>query len=302
MTRRILLALERTDDETAVVPFARMLAQRRHAEILLARVEEWPLVGPFGFGWASAWRGGALDALKSELEDHGGVPTRILSRDAVPSSALLPQARQRAASLILMPYRHEHTFFRAVHGHPTDRVLRESPVPVLAVPVGSDAPPPRVTKILYLYEGGEGAVPGLRHAIDFAQLFEARIVLQHVPPAAHPEEGFLPSLLFRGKEERDRVREDQRSLENRLLWILKRREVPAEVLPPAVDPVRDVLHAVTRHRIDLVHLAPAHEPERARLSLLRHVLQEPHVPVLLTREGTPSFPPADVDSRVRVGI
>ena len=46
--KRMLLALERTDDGSGAVSFAQSLAQDRRAEILLLRVEEWPLFGSFG--------------------------------------------------------------------------------------------------------------------------------------------------------------------------------------------------------------------------------------------------------------
>jgi nucleotide-binding universal stress UspA family protein len=301
MTRRILLPLERGDDDTGAVALARSLARRRNVELLLLRVEEWPLVGSFGFGWAPAWRAGGLQPLKSSLEEEERVPATILSPDALPSSSVLTQARHRAASLIVVPYRHDRALLRVLHTHAAERILRESPIPVLAVPAGVDRPP-RITRILYAYESGAGAVPGLRHAIDFAQLFDAAVVLQRIRTAPGPEEGFLPSLLFRGKEDRAHDEQDERSLEGRLLWILRRREVSAEVLPPADDPVRDVLRSVDRNGIDLVHLAASRDTERMRLSLARHVLEDARVPVLVTREES-AFPPmVGTGSRVRVGI
>ena len=71
----------------------------RSAEILLLRVEEWPLTGPFGMGWALAWRAGELQDLKSRLERIDGVPATILSPEALPSASILTQARHRAAPL-----------------------------------------------------------------------------------------------------------------------------------------------------------------------------------------------------------
>lgn len=301
MMRRILLPLERSDDDTGAVALARSLAQRRSSEILLLRVEEWPLGGSFGFGWAPAWRAGELGALKSSLEDREGVPTKILSPEAAPSAAILEQARLHAASLILIPYRRERSLMRVVYGHAAERVLRESPIPVLAVPTDG-SPSPRISRILYPYDVGESAVPGLRQVIDFAQLFEAGVYLQRVVTPAAPEVGYLPSLLFRGKEERSCDDRNALSLEERLLWILRRREVPAEVLPPARDPSRDVLKEVARNRIDLVILAKTADSEKSCTSLARQVLQGAQIPVLVTREGSLPYPPAGAGSRLRVGI
>ena len=148
MTRRILLPLERTDDDTGAVGLARVLVRRRKAEVLLLRVEEWPLAGPFGFGWAANWRAGELQALKESFEGKEGVPARILLPEAVPSSTILGQARLRAASLIVVPYRHERTLMRVVYGHAAERLLRESPIPVLAVPAAAPPETPGIRRIL----------------------------------------------------------------------------------------------------------------------------------------------------------
>jgi len=302
MTRRILLSLERGDDDSRAVEIARSLAHLRNAEILLLRVEEWPIVGPFGLGWSASWRAGELQALKSRLVESEGISVQIVSPEALPSSSVLSQARHRAASLIVVPYRHERPLLRVVHGHVADRILRESAIPVLAVPVGERGPGPRITRILYTYESGEGAVPGLRHAIDFAQQFDASVTLQRIRSSPPPEEGFLPSLLFRGKEARARDEQDEQSLDARLLWILRRREVPAQVLPETEEPVRDVLKAVARNGIDLVHLGVTHDTEKARMTLARHVLQDSRIPVLITREEAAFSPLTGAGTRLRVGI
>jgi nucleotide-binding universal stress UspA family protein len=301
MTRRFLLPLERGDDETNVIAFARSLALQRHAELLLLRVEEWPLAGPFGFAVGATLRAGELASAKARLEE-GGVPTKILSEESITSAAVLAQARQRAVSLIVVPYRNESAFFRLVHVHAAERVLRESPIPVLAVPVGEEKSPERIRRILYGYEHGGGAVPGLRHAIDFAQMLGASILLKRLRGGVASEEGFRPGRLFRGRDERERTTQDERSLEGRLLWILRRRDVSAQALPPAGAPVRDVLETVSRYRIDLVHLAATPDSERARLSLARHVLQEARIPVLVTREESGVSPLLGAGSRLRVGI
>jgi hypothetical protein len=78
--------------------------------------------------------------------------------------------------------------------------------------------------------------------------------------------------------------------------------VPAQALPAASAPVRDVLDEVSRYRIDLVHLAATHDSERARLTLARHVLQEARIPVLITREESAFSPLTGAGTRLRVGI
>src|SRR5262245_24291453 len=152
--KRLLLALERTDDRSDAVAFARSLARDRNAEILLLRVEEWPLFGSFASGWVTAWRTSDLEEVQSHLEAEQGVRVRILRNESATSAAVIPQARFGSASLIVLPHRNERTWMRLMSGDPTERVLRDSSIPVLAVPP-QGSPPPRGSRILYAYEHGD---------------------------------------------------------------------------------------------------------------------------------------------------
>jgi len=134
MLRRILLPLERRDDEAGAVEFARTLARRRPVELLLLRVEELPLLGPFAVGFALASRACNLARLKARLDGDPGIRATVPLSDAVSAAAVAEQARRRAASLIVLPYHRESAWMRMMHGSSSDRILRESPVPVLAVP------------------------------------------------------------------------------------------------------------------------------------------------------------------------
>jgi nucleotide-binding universal stress UspA family protein len=296
MTRRILLPLEHGDDATSAVELARWMALRRKAELLLLRVEEWPVSGSFGFGWTAPWRAGQLKELKTALEGPEGVSATILSDDALPAASILKQAQLRGASLIIVPFRHERALLRVLSVHPADRVLREATLPVLAVPAAGARRVPAVSRVLYAYENGPEAVLGLRHAIDFAQMFDASVVLQRLRTATPPE-----PLLPRKRAE-PRGEQETKSLEGRLLWILKRREVPSQVLPPADEPPRDLVPALAQNGIDLVLLTRTRNSGKAPLSLARHVLQEARVPVLLTREESPLSTLHEAGSRLRIGI
>jgi nucleotide-binding universal stress UspA family protein len=272
MMRRILLPLERCDDDAGAVTFAGALARRRRVEILLLRVEEWPVFGPFGFGWAPAWRADGLAQVKNRLEAQEGIRTQILLPEAAPSAAVLQQAQRRAASLILLPYRQERTLLRVMYGSPADRILREAPIPVLAVP----GPARPINRILYLFDDGGAAIPGLRHVIDFAQLFEASVALRRVGPAAS----------------------ETPSIEERLLSILRRREVSARVAAGSDDPET----AVSREGADLVILSRTHETGKACASLARRLLHHAPVPLLMTTEGPVPSPFIGARAPLRVGI
>jgi nucleotide-binding universal stress UspA family protein len=276
MLRRILLPLERCDDDAGALEFARALARRRPLELMLLRVEELPMLGPFAMSFALASRACDLGGLKSRL-DREGIRTTVLMSDAVTSSAVPEQARRRAASLILLPYHRESAWARMMHGGAGDRILRESPVPVLAVP----APSRTVTRILYAYDESEASLSCLRHAIDFAQLFEAKIGLLHLPGSSRPPHPGVP-------------------VEERLLSILHRREVPVRVLPSSGDAAADAVAAVSHEGIDMMVLSGTPETEKACLSLARRVLQTASIPLLVAREEPVPSPLAGVP--LRVGI
>src|SRR5688572_24888896 len=174
--KRVLLALERPDDGSEAVAFARSLARERNSEILLLRVEEWPLFSSFSVGCSPVWRTSDLDDVRTRLETDDGVRARILSTQSATSAAVVPQARRGSASLIVLAFRSERTWVRLMSGDPTERILRESTVPVLSVPPGG-SPPPRRSKILFAYEDGDAAVWALRHVIDFAQTYDAGVAL-----------------------------------------------------------------------------------------------------------------------------
>jgi nucleotide-binding universal stress UspA family protein len=302
MMSRILLPLEWADDGTGAVDFAQTLAQRCHGELLLLRIGEWPILAPLGFAWAPSFQEAELDRLKSRLESREGVRTKILSSETVPSPAILEQARNRAASLILMTYRQQRVFSRVLYGNAADRVLQYSPIPVLAIPTSLPVPPSDVTRIIYSYDGGDATIPGLRDVIDFAQVFEATVYLHRfrVPPG--PEGRFLPSQLIHEKEEPSSDKDAAESLEESLLSILKRREVPARVLPESQDHVRDLLSAISRHAIDLVVLSKREDSDKACTALARRVLQAAEVPLLLSCRARQPSSMNGAGSPVRVGI
>jgi nucleotide-binding universal stress UspA family protein len=276
MLRRILCPLERCDDDADALEFGRALARRRPVEILLLRVEELPILGPFAMSFALSSRSCDLGRLKSRL-DRDGIRATVLLSEAVSSSAVADHARRRAASLILLPYHRESAWMRMMHGSAADRILRESPVPVLAVP----GAPRTVSRILYAYDESEAALSGLRHAIDFAQLFEAKIGLLRIPGPAPATALGAP-------------------VEERLLSILRRREVPVRVLPASGDAAADVIAAVSGEGIDLMVLSGRVETEKACLSLARRVLQTAPIPLLVTREEPVPSPLAGAP--LRVGI
>lgn len=277
--KRILLVLERSDDASEAISWARSLARRRAAEVLLLRVEEWPLLRSFPMGWNVAWRSSELDDVRSRLESDGGARVRILSGESATSAAVVPQARLCCASLIVLPYRPERTWIRLMSGHPAERILREATVPVLAVP--PTAPPaPGPSKILFAYEDGDAAVRGLRHVIEFAQRDDASVALL---PIRTPGAVRKPAT-------------------ERLMSILCRREVAAEVLPEASLRPLDAVSRAVRNGCGLVALSKPASRGKACSELARAVLHAVPAPLLLLGNGNPDASVLEPPSALRVGI
>ena len=274
--KRVLLALERSDDGSEAVAFAQSLARERRAEILLMRVEEWPLFG--SFSGVHGWRSSDLEGVRTRLQADEGVRARILLRDSATASAVVSQARRGSASLIVVPYRAERTWMRLMSADPAERVLRESTLPVLAVPGGA-RPPSRRARILFAYEDGDAAVWGLRHVIEFAQHFEAGVALLQLRTLGRPK----PAA-------------------ERLLTILKKREVVAEALPDGKGaPLEDIANAA-RTGFGLVSLLRTPKRTKAFAALSRSVLQCVPLPVLLLGDRVPSAATLDASPPLRMGI
>lgn len=274
--KRMLLALERTDDGSGAVSFAQSLARDRRAEILLLRVEEWPLFG--SFAGVPGWRSSDLDGVRSHLESGDGVRARILLRESATSAGVVSQARRGSASLIVVPYRTERTWMRLMSGDPAERVLRESTIPVLAVPPGG-APPARRSRILFAYEDGDAAVWGLRHVIEFAQSYEAGVAL----------------LQLRTIGARNPASE-------RLMSILKKRDVAAEVLRDGEGTPLDDVSRAARDGCGLVVLLRTAKRSKAFAALARAVLHCIPLPLLLIGEGAPAASSLESSAPLRMGI
>jgi nucleotide-binding universal stress UspA family protein len=274
--KRVLLALERSDDGSGAVAFAQSLARDRRAELLLVRVEEWPLFG--SFAGVPGWRASGLDVLRSRVEAADGVRARILLRESIPAATVVSQARRASASLIVVPHRAERTWIRLMSGDPVERILRESPFPVLAVPDGG-TPPARRSRILFAYEDGDAAVWALRHVIEFAQAYEAGVALlqlRSVGKAAPAAE--------------------------RLMSILKKRDVPVEALRDGEGNPLDDISKAARDGCGLVVLLRSPNRVKVFASLARAILHCVPLPLLLIGDGAPVASSLETTAPLRIGI
>lgn len=126
---------------------------------------------------ASAWADGAGPSLQPAFE------TRI----GDPPVAILDAAAAASADLIVMGTHGLGGLRKLLVGSTTERVLRQTRVPVLAVPPSRDGrvlpEPGVVAHILAVTDFSETAASAARMAADLAAAFSARLTLAHVVEA-----------------------------------------------------------------------------------------------------------------------
>jgi nucleotide-binding universal stress UspA family protein len=278
MLRRVLLPLDAEDDDTRAVAFTRTLVRRGLLDVLLLRVEEWPVLGPgSAYGWSPPARAGRLTSVSRSFGGPDPAGVRVLSRQAISSGAVLEKARRGDASLIVLPYRRESLWSRLLRGHGCQWILWDSAIPVLAVPEGEGLPAPEISRVLFVHRAGEAAVQASRIAIEIAQLFDASVgLLQFVPPPSP-----LPDVLLRwlfgtpsGGPDRSGVLEG----------LFRKRGVDARTLSGDGASPGAVGSWVRGNDVDLVIQCRPAGSDRAGESLTRHLLEDLRVPVLVLRD------------------
>ena len=278
MLRRVLLPLDAADDDTRAVAFTRSLIRRAALDVLLLRVEEWPMAGPgSAYGWNPPVRAGRLTSVSRSLGGDGPAGVRVLSRQAISSGAVLERARLGEASLIVLPYRHEGLWARLLRGPGCQWILWDSPIPVLAVPEGDGLPAPKISRILFVHRAGGGAVDGSRIAIEVAQLFDASVGLVPFTPPASP----LPEVLLRWLfGEPLSAPQGNEALEA----LFRKRGVDARMIPAAGASAEAVSSWARENEVDLVIRCRPAGPDRAGDALTRHLLDVLQIPVLVLRD------------------
>lgn len=303
MIRRILLPLERTDDDGAAIRFLKLLANRRSLEVLLLRIEEWPLIGPLGYGWMPSWRAANLEPVKHQLEQHAGIEARILNSESVPSIAILEEARHRSVSLIMMTYRQEKTWLKRMSGTATARLFHDSSIPVWAIPAEGSNPSQDLSRILYVHDDTAPGTQGARHVIEIAQLFDATVCLLETRLRISAEYTLFSTLGWNSFRETPSPDTRSRgSSQELLLRILAKREVRSEIIAREEDPLRSVAATAARSRADLVILGRTLETGTACSTLARRILEHAKVPVLLTFEHATSSELPGENPPLQIGI
>src|SRR5690349_1784012 len=127
MLKKILLAVDGSENAEKALPWVKQYAARETAEVVLLRVIRPDEV-------ESELLPGAMDEARTYLQGlerelhYAGVPCKILVRRGVPARVIVRAAEREQCDLILLSTRGGSSIERWVMGSVTEQVLRLSPI------------------------------------------------------------------------------------------------------------------------------------------------------------------------------
>ena len=283
MMERILVPLDGSPLAEEVLPQVRRILRRVDSEILLVRATM-PLAVPDGAAIAATEQDAAgkyLAELEGKLSE-AGVRVRAQTQVGPAASVILSVARQEKATLIGMATHGKTGLERLLLGSVAEKVLRESPVPVLVVrPFWSYELLPRKTEepehrpirtILVPLDGSDRARSILSHATEMADLFGARLVLLGV---TDPKDRKATKLSV-----------EPGSYLHGIALELEGKGLPSLCEVREGRPAAAILEAAKVHAADLIAMATHGRRGLARLvtgSVTEEVLREATCPMLVRR-------------------
>lgn len=281
MFERILIPLDGSALAESVLIQARRLLSPNDGELLLLRVVTLPPSNeadagePLDHLWARATE--HLQNVSGRLSSEGlRVRTRVV--EGFPANQILEVAKKEKATLIAMSTHGRTGISRWVFGSVTEKVLRASPIPVLAIPsflgVGGDAVPRRAEelpfrKILAPIAAEEMSLEVLPPLAEFARRFGSTVRLLHV---CDGPECAVPTHEMRVAFER-----------------LRAEGVPAEPLLQQGDAAVRILQTCREEGADLIAMTTHGRSGVSRWlmgSVAEKVLWASNVPLLVVRPAS----------------
>ncbi len=285
MFERILVPLDGSELAESVLHQVGRLLRRKDAEVLLLRVVTLPPAaeGDVGAPLDLLWSRAAeyLLGVERRLSEQGA---RVRSKvvEGFAADGILETAKSEHATMITMSTHGRTGLARWVFGSVAEKVLRASPIPVLAVPSftgsGGDAFPTGARelpfrKILVPVAAADLSLEIVPAVIEFAQLFESRIFALNVcegPECAVP--------VHQMRQAYERFRE---------------ASVSAEPLVRQGDPALQILEACRETGADLIAMTTHGHSGLSRWvlgSVAEKVLRGANVPLLVLRTASVSSP------------
>jgi nucleotide-binding universal stress UspA family protein len=188
MLDRILVPLDGSEAAASILPQVRRILLRRDAEVLLVRALELPPSAEAGLGRVPHLQEARAQAETVRVERallEQGARVRSLLRPGPPADVILGTAEQERASMIAMSTHGRTGIARWAYGSVTEKVLRASPIPVLALrSFEGSAPAPAgelaLKRILIAVDAADISLEVVPPAIELAKLFGSSVLLLHV--------------------------------------------------------------------------------------------------------------------------
>jgi nucleotide-binding universal stress UspA family protein len=293
--KNLLIALDGSKQSEAVLPIALTLARKCEYHPVLLSVWETGLEEQLEGETPELMELTARGTKDLEAYLHGlaprldevGLGATVDVRAGHPAVEIIGAAQDRSAGMIAMCTHGRRAVPGGRRGSIADKVLRGSPVPVLAVGPQAAVPEARMKRILVPLDGSADAEEAIPYAIDLAHGLGSKIdLLRVVTPALGAYAGVLP---VHSERELDRHRERvaAKYLDAvRKTYVEKRLTTRVETGFPAAV----IAEYVERSNVDLVVMT-SHSRYAAGLWTLGGVadsLIDGLAPVVLVRPSTAS--------------
>jgi nucleotide-binding universal stress UspA family protein len=181
MLKKILVALDGSQNAAKALPWVKHHAAREHAEVVLLRVAS---LEEFGSEYVHVELRQAHDYLEQIASELGaqGIACKVVARVGDPARIIVATAIGQGCDLILMTTRGGSKIKRWAIGGVTERVLRLSPIPVLVLRSRTGLRLGKARRIIVPVDGSKLAETVVPWASQMAKLLRAKIVFLHVYP------------------------------------------------------------------------------------------------------------------------
>lgn len=296
MIERIVVPLDGSHTAEAILPHLRRVLYRKDSEVILVRAVVPPAVEN-SMMIAEAELGAAREYIlgQAQLLERAGARVKHVVRIGSPVGVILEVAEEHKATMVALATHGSSGVKRFLFGSVAEGVLRKSPVPVLLVrpfwsyelvPPGSTEQRP-IRYLLLPVDGSDRSLEALPGVIEFADLFDTRVVLLRVI------------------EETDRNvgSEDAKAEAEKQLLVLskliEKKGVETLRLVEEGNPVDQILKTIRFHEIDLVAMTTHGRTGLSRVltgSVTEEVLRKATVPLLVTRNANEAKPERELQT------
>jgi nucleotide-binding universal stress UspA family protein len=287
MIERIVVPLDGSLTAEAILPQVRRILHRHDSELILVRAAV-PAPVENSVALSDAVSQSAREYLHGVQErlDREGVRVVSEVRVGSPTGVILDVVEARQATMIAMATHGATGLKRFLLGSVAEGVLRKSPVPVLAVrpfwrsegDLQQDAERRPVGTLLVPVDGSDLSALVVPAALEFASLFEPRVVLLRV-------------LERRRKAGDARELEEATSHLQGIARLFERKGVETLQIVEKGDPVEAILKTARDHGADLIAMTTHGRSGIGRLvtgSVTEQVLRQAPVPLLVVRADAPA--------------